>query len=117
MMQFYWGKNKNVQEMQALSIPLDVRIDESDPRIGWTAFYEEDDKGVASDQALRNRGYMRGPYKPSAATRAIRVTRRPPRTAVVTVSLRYVVCWDVSTLNKVTTSGSASRVSSMMTPI
>lgn len=62
MMQFYWGKNKNVQEMQALSIPLDVRISQSDPRIGWTAFYEEDDKGIASDQALHNRGYMRGPY-------------------------------------------------------
>ena len=62
MMQFYWGTSKNVQEMTALSIPLDVRIQESDPRIGWTAFYEEDDMGVASDEAMKNRGYMRGPY-------------------------------------------------------
>ena len=62
MMQFYWGKTKNMQSMQALSIPLDVRIPAADPRIGWTPFYEEDDQGVASDEAMHNRGYMRGPY-------------------------------------------------------
>lgn len=62
MMQFYWGKTKNVQDMTALSIPLDVRIDESDPRIGWTSFYDEDDQGVATDEAMHNRGYMRGPF-------------------------------------------------------
>lgn len=62
MMQFYWGTKPDVQSMTALSIPLDVRIQESDPRIGWTAFYEEDDKGIATDEALHNRGYMRGPF-------------------------------------------------------
>ena len=62
MMQFYWGTSKNVQEMTALSIPLDVRILQGDPRIGWSAFYEEDDQGVATDEAMKNRGYMRGPY-------------------------------------------------------
>jgi hypothetical protein len=46
--------------MQALDIPLDVRIPIEDPRIGSTHFYEEDDLGVATDAALRNRGYMRG---------------------------------------------------------
>lgn len=61
MMQFYLGTSSNVQEMLALDIPLDVRIDESDPRIGWTAFYEEDDLGIATDEAMRNRGYMRAP--------------------------------------------------------
>lgn len=61
MMQFYIGNSSNVQEMLALDIPLDVRIDEEDPRIGWTAFYEEDDLGIASDEAMRNRGYMRAP--------------------------------------------------------
>jgi len=62
MMQFYLGTSQNVQKMEALSIPLDVRIDAEDPRIGWTKFFEEDDLGVASDEAMRNRGYMRGPY-------------------------------------------------------
>lgn len=62
MMQFYLGENTtNVQEMVALDIPLDVRIDADDPRIGWTAFYNEDDLGVSTDQAMRNRGYMRAP--------------------------------------------------------
>jgi len=62
MMQFYLGESKEVQGMVALDIPLDVRVDAEDPRIGWTAFYEEDDQGVASDEAMRTRGYMRGPY-------------------------------------------------------
>lgn len=62
MMQFYYGTSPNVQSMTALDIPLDVRISASDPRIGWTAFYEEDDQGIATDEALHNRGYMRAPY-------------------------------------------------------
>lgn len=62
MMQFYWGTSKNVQDMNALSIPLDVRIQESDPRIGWTSFFNEDDRGIATDEAMHNRGYMRGPF-------------------------------------------------------
>lgn len=61
MMQFYIGTSTDVQKMTALDIPLDVRIEETDPRIGWTAFYNEDDLGVATDQAMRNRGYMRAP--------------------------------------------------------
>lgn len=62
MMQFYWGTKPSAQGMTALSIPLDVRIDESDPSIGWTDFNEEDDRGIATDEAMHNRGYMRGPY-------------------------------------------------------
>ena len=60
-MQFYIGTSSNMQDMQAMSIPLDVTIDELDPRIGWTSWYEEADLGVATDEAMRNRGYMRGP--------------------------------------------------------
>lgn len=61
MMQFYLGESYNPQEMTALGIPFDIRIQEDDPRIGWTPFYEEDDQGIATDEAMRNRGYMRGP--------------------------------------------------------
>ena len=60
MMQFYMGSSSSLQSMMALDIPLDVRIPIDDPRIGSTHFYEEDDLGVATDAALRNRGYMRG---------------------------------------------------------
>ena len=62
MMQFYYGTSSNMQSMMALDIPLDVRIQEDDPRIGWTVFYEENDKGIGTDVAMRNRGYMRGPF-------------------------------------------------------
>ena len=60
MMMFYMGDSKSLTSMMALDIPLDVRIPIDDPRIGWTNFNEEEDLGVATDAAMRNRGYMRG---------------------------------------------------------
>ncbi|MBR1412515.1 MAG: fasciclin domain-containing protein [Prevotella sp.] len=62
MMQFYLGNSSSQQAMMALDIPLDVRVSIEDPRIGWTIFTDEDDLGVATDAAMRNRGYMRGIY-------------------------------------------------------
>ena len=60
MMQFYLGTSPSLSSMMALDIPLDVRIGIEDPRIGSTTYFEEDDMGVATDAAMRNRGYMRG---------------------------------------------------------
>ncbi len=60
MMQFYLGTSPSKSSMQALDIPLDARVDIDDPRIGWTDYSLEEDLGVATDQAMRNRGYMRG---------------------------------------------------------
>lgn len=61
MMQFYLGTSSNMQSMIALDIPLDVRIQENDDRIGWTDASKQDDSGVATDRDMRNRGYMRAP--------------------------------------------------------
>lgn len=61
-MQFYMGNSSDLSSMQPLGIPLDVRVDQEDPRIGWTPADQEEDRGIASDRALRNRGYMRGPF-------------------------------------------------------
>ena len=62
MMQFYMGNSSSQGSMMALDIPLDVRVPITDPRIGWTNYTEEDDQGIATDAAMRNRGYMRGLY-------------------------------------------------------
>ncbi|MBQ9667622.1 MAG: fasciclin domain-containing protein [Prevotella sp.] len=62
MMQFYMGSSSKQSDMVALDIPLDVRLLIDDPRIGWTNYNEEEDMGVSTDAALRNRGYMRGLY-------------------------------------------------------
>lgn len=65
-MQFYLGTSSDISTMVPLGTPLDVRIPKDDPRIGWTVADSdtegegEDDRGIASDRALRNRGYMRG---------------------------------------------------------
>lgn len=61
-MQFYLGDNTTDRaKMQILGLPLDVRVPGRDERIGWTPYYEEEDHGMASDKALRNRGFMRAP--------------------------------------------------------
>lgn len=60
-MQFYMGTSSSIRDMRTMGIPLDAAIPIDDARIGWTLFYEEEDLGVATDEAMRNRGYMRGP--------------------------------------------------------
>ena len=62
MMMFYMGDSRKLSSMVPLDIPLDVRIPMTDPRIGSLYFGDEDDMGIATDAAMRNRGYMRGLY-------------------------------------------------------
>ena len=61
-MQYYIGNSSSITSMKPFGLPFDARIMGTDPRIGMTNALEEDDMGVASDIALHNRGYMRGPY-------------------------------------------------------
>ncbi len=60
--QYYIGNSRDISSMRALGIPLDMTIDPTDPLIGWTPAEEEEDRGIASDVAMHNRGYMRSPY-------------------------------------------------------
>jgi len=72
MVQFYLGSSSSLNDMQALDIPLDMRhvpsaTKNSDGTINydvvtnWADYTWFDDKGVESDGAMRNVGYMRGP--------------------------------------------------------
>lgn len=61
MLQYYLGTSSDLSSMEAVDIPLDMRMDGDDPRIGWTDPQLESDKGITTDKAMRNRGYMRGP--------------------------------------------------------
>ena len=60
--QFYLGTSSNPQSMTALGIPFDLTQEATSPSIGWTDAKIEEDFGVTTDVAMRNRGYMRGPY-------------------------------------------------------
>ncbi len=62
LVQYYLGTSSDAATMQPIGIPVDYSIHIEDPRIGWTNYLEEEDLGIASDKALRNKGYMRGPY-------------------------------------------------------
>lgn len=62
MFQFYLGTSSEIADMVAIDIPIDLRLNfVTAPSIRWTYPDEEDDKGVASDEALKARNFMRGP--------------------------------------------------------
>ena len=61
-MQYYIGTSSNISSMQPFGLPFDATVQVDDPRIGMTNCNDEEDQGVASDVAMHNRGYMRGPY-------------------------------------------------------
>ena len=62
MMQFYLGTSSDISDMVAVDIPIDLRLNFlTAPSIRWTYPTQEEDKGVATDEALRARGFMRGP--------------------------------------------------------
>lgn len=61
MLQFYLGEGKDRSAMEAIDIPFDMRMEPSDPRVGWTDASTEDDKGLATDKAMKNRGFLRAP--------------------------------------------------------
>ena len=64
--QYYLGTSSDVTSMQAIGLPVNQRTDSTDPTIGWLKSEgneaEVDDRGIESDVAMHNRGYMRAPY-------------------------------------------------------
>lgn len=69
MLQFYLGRSSELISMEAVNIPLDMRVvpsgsatpDEPDTNTGWCPWTLCDDRGVESDANMHNLGYMRGP--------------------------------------------------------
>ena len=68
MLQFYIGRSSDQTSMQALDIPLDMRVipvenadGTPDTKTGWCQWSNTDDRGVASDANMHSLGYMRGP--------------------------------------------------------
>lgn len=46
---------------QPCGIPLDMRIQADNPKIGWVRDSNTDDDGIENDKMMRNRGYYKGP--------------------------------------------------------
>ncbi|WP_455587766.1 fasciclin domain-containing protein [Bacteroides sp.] len=46
---------------EIVGIPVDLRIEGPDPRVGWVDDGETVDDGVENDKMMRNRGYMKAP--------------------------------------------------------
>lgn len=59
MAQLYFGTDKN--NLQAEGLPIDERIQVSNPSIGWALYDDEDpDLNRERDRTMRNHGYMMG---------------------------------------------------------
>ena len=69
MYQFFIGEGTNNRtKMEALDIPLDMRVQPKDnadgspdTQTGWTNYKKMDDMGLETDIAMHNLGWMRGP--------------------------------------------------------
>jgi uncharacterized surface protein with fasciclin (FAS1) repeats len=61
-MQYYIGTSSSLASMLPIGLPFDATVAVEDPRVGLTDATQEDDQGIATDIAMHNRGYMRGPY-------------------------------------------------------
>lgn len=60
MVQFYFGSDPN--NLSAVGLPIDARIEPNNPSIGWIADDEDDpDINRANDKAMRNHGFMKCP--------------------------------------------------------
>ena len=73
MCQVYLGKDKN--NLAAIGLPLDMRLDPSDVSIGWEAD-DPDDSSItdAIDKRMRLHGYMKPPMHDGAGRSGERVT-------------------------------------------
>lgn len=70
MAQLYFGTNKS--NLQAYGLPLDQRVQVTNPNIGW-ALYEDEDPELnrARDKDMRNKGYMMGCHHEGPSTGGI----------------------------------------------
>ena len=90
-MQYYIGTSSAIQDMRPLGLPFDATIQGEDPRIGLTYYLDEDDQGVATDIAMHNRGYMRGPYSYYGGTNVTSWTEANNGRADGGTTIRYVL--------------------------
>lgn len=59
MMQVYFGTDKS--NLPAIGLPLDLRMEASNPLIGWEADTEDEEYNATIDKQMRNHGYMKPP--------------------------------------------------------
>lgn len=59
MAQIYLGTNK--ENLQAVGLPVDMRLKGVDPLVGWEADTNDQIYNISIDKAMRNHGYMKAP--------------------------------------------------------
>lgn len=59
MAQIYLGTNK--ENLQAVGLPVDLRLKGIDPLVGWEADTEDQIYNISVDKAMRNHNYMKAP--------------------------------------------------------
>jgi len=60
MAQIYFGTNPD--NLAPIGLPLDLRLAQSNPNIGWEQDTDDWDHNYENDKIMRNHGYMKPPY-------------------------------------------------------
>ena len=60
MAQIYIGKNPD--NLEPVGLPLDLRLSQTNPNIGWEQDTEDWEHNYENDKAMRNHGFMKPPY-------------------------------------------------------
>lgn len=60
MAQIYIGKNPD--NLAPVGLPLDLRLSQTNPTIGWEQDTEDWDHNYENDKVMRNHGFMKPPY-------------------------------------------------------
>ncbi|MGN1213697.1 MAG: fasciclin domain-containing protein [Bacteroidaceae bacterium] len=93
MAQIYIGTNP--KNLQPVGLPLDLRLAQTNPTIGWEQDTDDWDHNYENDKVMRNHGYMKPPYhdgiKKSGGT-VITESMRNTTTYANNLRLRKIVC-------------------------
>ena len=60
MAQIYIGKNPD--NLEPVGLPLDLRLSQTNPTIGWEQDTEDWEHNYENDKVMRNHGFMKPPY-------------------------------------------------------
>ncbi len=91
MAQIYIGTNPD--NLEPVGLPLDLRLSQSNPTIGWEQDTEDWDHNYENDKVMRNHGFMKPPYHDGIKRSGTTITEsmRNTKTYANNLRLRRIV--------------------------
>ena len=91
MAQIYIGRNPD--NLEPVGLPLDLRLLQTNPNIGWEQDTEDWDHNYENDKVMRNHGFMKPPYHDGIKKNGMIITEsmRNTKTYANNLRLRRIV--------------------------